>query len=254
MAGTKKRARCLFCAVEGVTKEHILAKSLTELFSGHGVIRHAYEHPELGVEPRIKRAKSLAYVARKFCASCNNGWNDLDQRVRPLLEAFAKDRPLALEEDDQVALALWTTKTLLAFLSIEPDEYRFAPPWLYHDLYRTRAPLAGTQVWVGANEHGHIGWQRAHSLTFQDLPEQKEGFGASMSFGYGVLHFIFHGSDDLALHLRNAPLRALRPIWPTTKAFVWPPDLRLRPHDLTPLPLLINANSRFVSHRRVAAE
>lgn len=214
---------------------------------GHGVFRHSYEHPELGVEPRVKRAKSLAYTARKFCAECNNGWmNELDQRVRPILEAFAKNRPVVLEPADQADLGLWTTKTLLAFLSIEPEEYRFARLELYRDIYRTRAPLKGSQIWVGANEHGHIGWQRSHSLTFQALPEQQDGFGASMSFGYGVLQFMFHGSEDLALYLRNEPLHALRPIWPTHKSFGWPPRVRLRPHDLTPLPLVINANSRFV--------
>lgn len=99
---------------------------------------------------------------------------------------------------------------------------------------------------MGANDHGHVAWQRSHSLTFQNLPKQRDGFGASLTFGYGVVQFMFHGSEEHGLQLRNEPFLALRPIWPTREAFGWPPGLRVRPHALTALPLIINENCRFI--------
>jgi len=226
---------------------------LSKLFAGQApagvetVLRHEYQHPELGIVRQPKRAKTLAYTARKFCRDCNSGWmNELDQRARPSLEAFAANRPMTLSPADQETLAFWTTKTLFGFLSTEPDEYQFAPPELYQELYRTRAPLVGSQVWVGANAHGDIAWQRAHSLVFRTLGDDARGFGASLSFGYGVLHLIHHGSPDWLLRLRYDAHRSLRQVWPTQPSVEWPPDLRMQPRDLTPLPQVINANSTFV--------
>lgn len=40
--------RCWYCGGFGLSKEHVFAKSLIKLFPGHGTVRHAYEHPELG--------------------------------------------------------------------------------------------------------------------------------------------------------------------------------------------------------------
>ena len=240
MAGRQAQANCLYCGTNGVTKEHVLARV-------DAVIRHEYAHPELGIVRKPKRAKTMAYKARKFCGGCNSGWmNEADQAVRPILEGFAANRAMTLSPCEQERLALWTTKTLLGFLSIEPEEYRFAPPEQYRELHRTRAPLAGSQVWVGGNAHGHIAWQRAHSLVFRDLEDNTHGFGASLSFGYGVLHFMYHGSEEWLLRLRYDAHRALRQVWPTQPAVDWPPRLLMQPHDLTPLPRIINENSRFV--------
>jgi hypothetical protein len=170
--------------------------------------------------------------------------NELDQAARPLLAAFAKDEPMALDPASQQLLAFWMTKTLFAFLSRAKQGYQFAPRHLYHDLYEQRRPLSGTQVWVGANNHGEVAWHGSHTLSFQALPEQDHGFGGTISFGYGVLHLIYHGSPDHGLKLRYDPGLALRQIWPIRSDVVeWPPRLRMTPHDLSPLAQQINHNS-----------
>lgn len=98
------------------------------------------------------RANTFAYQSRKFCRACNSGWmNEVDQAARPVLRRLALDQPMALSQAEQSALALWTTKTVLGLLSIEPEEYRFAPPTLYQALHRAGAPLPGSQVWLGAH-------------------------------------------------------------------------------------------------------
>jgi hypothetical protein len=81
--------------------------------------------------------------ARRFCRRCNGGWmNEIDQDVRRLLQYFALDAPTVLSADDQRDLALWTTKTVLGLLSIEPDRYRLAERGLYSEFHRTRKPLS----------------------------------------------------------------------------------------------------------------
>jgi len=241
---------CWYCGGTGLTKEHIFGKSLIDLFDGHGTVRHAYEHPELGIKPRIKRAESFAYISRKFCRECNGGWmREIDEAVRPLLAAFAVEEPLDIDREAQAILAAWVTKTVLGLLSIEPEEYRFATDAQYRDFHDAQKPWPGTQVWLGANDHGDLGWGRAHSLTFRDLPESDGGFGASLSFGYAVFHLIYHGSENHQLRLRYGAHRALKPIWPSQDDDVaWPGRFRIEGGpDLTHLPNLIGANSDFVS-------
>lgn len=246
-ATAQPRGMCWYCEGEGLTKEHIFAQSLIDLFRGHGMVRHAYEHPELGVKPRIKRAKTFAYISRKFCRQCNGGWmREMDEAVRPLLGAFATEVSVVLGAEEQELLAAWATKTTLGLLSIEPEEYRFASRQQYRDFYEAREPWTGTQVWLGANVHGDLGWGRAHSLMFRDLPDQTSGFGASLSFGYAVFHLIHHGSEDHSLRLRHEPHRALKQIWPTQPNLTWPNRFRVREADMTPLANLIGANSDFV--------
>lgn len=230
-----------------MTKEHVWAKSLTNLFDGHGVVRHEYEHPDRRIETTVKRANTFALVSRKFCGACNSGWmREVDDAARPLLAAFAKDQPVTLGRREQEQLAFWTTKTLLALLTVEPEEFRFAPAERYREVHETRAPLTGSQVWLGANHHGDLAWGRSHSLTFASMPDQKEGFGASLSFGYAVMHVIYHGSSEWLLRLRYDAHRSLKQIWPIQREVEWPPALRMRPSDLTPLAGLINENSNFV--------
>ena len=243
---TQPRGHCFFCGAESVTKEHIWAKSLTKLFEGHGIIRHEYEHPEDGVEPRVKRANTFASVTRKVCRACNNGWmREADDAARPMLAAFARGEPFTLDARQQEQLAFWATKTVLAHLSVEPEQYRFATPEHFQEVCETRGPLDGSQLWLGGNEHGHVAWARAHALNLRSELEGSHGFGASLSFGYGVFHFMYHGSADYRLRLRFAPHRSLKQIWPTQERVEWPPPLLLRPHDLTPLPAEINANSAW---------
>jgi hypothetical protein len=237
------RPRCWFCDADGVSTEHIFARSLADLFADHGTLRHGYEGPD--GHTSVIRAMTFAYKTRRFCSTCNNTWmNELDQEARPLLAAFAENKPMSLDPSQQQLLALWTTKTLFAFLSRAREGYQFASRQLYHDLYDQQQPLSGTQVWVGANDHGDVAWHGSHSLTFHALPEQEHGFGGTISFGYGVLHLIYHGSPEHGLRLRFDAHRSLRQIWPRQVDVVeWPPLLRMSPRDLTPLAEEINNNS-----------
>jgi hypothetical protein len=248
----KPGGRCWYCDGSGLSSEHIFAKSLTKLFDTPDIdrdefpVRHDYQ-PPAGAAPAPKRAKTFAYTTRKFCRTCNSGWmNVVDDDARPTLAAFARGEPLVLSGADQEALALWATKTALGFLSKEPEDYRFASRELYRQLYESRRPLEGSQLWVGANNHGHMAWAGGYSMTFGAPLERASGFGASLSFGYGVVHLIHHGSSEWLLRLQNEPHRLLKPIWPSGDDVQWPPAARFSARDLEPLSYEINANSRWV--------
>lgn len=243
------RARCWYCDRPGVGAEHVFAQSLSKLFPGHGTFRLDYEHPELGVRFPPRRAPKLMIKSRKFCPSCNSGWmNRIDQDVRRVLQCFVLDARTVLDERDQRLLSLWATKTVLGLLSIEPTEYRFAGRELYHELFSIGEPPRRSQIWVGANAEGDVAWGRGHALSFPTLGENAAGFGFTLSFGYGVLHFVEHASDDLLLRLRYEPHQALRQVWPIAQPQIrWPPVVRLQPRDLSGLATEIGSKSTLVA-------
>lgn len=246
------RPRCWYCDTPGVTDEHVLARSLSDLFPRHGTFRLDYEHPELGVRARPRRAPKLMIKSRKFCGPCNNGWmNRIDQDARRLLQGLVLDARTSFDEPDQRLLSLWTTKTVLGLLSIEPTAYRFAGRELYRELFDTGEPLRRSQIWVGANVEGDVAWGRGHSIRFETLGDDAAGFGFTLSFGYGVLHFVQHARDDVLLRLRYAPHQALRLIWPTAEPLIrWPPVTRVRPRDLSGLAIEVGNNSSLIARPR----
>lgn len=249
------RARCWYCGTPGVTDEHVLARSLSDLFPGHGTFRLEYQHPELGVRARPKRASKLMIKSRKFCRACNNGWmNRIDQDARRLLQGFVLDARMSLDRRDQRLLSLWAVKTVLGLLSIEPAGYCFAGRELYRELFDSGEPLRRSQIWVGANVTGDVAWGRGHAIRFGALGSDAVGFGFSLSFGYGVIHFVEHARDDVALRLRDAPHQALRQVWPIEAPTIrWPPVTRVRPRDLSILAMEV-ANHSALTPRPLAPE
>lgn len=243
--------RCCYCGGPGVTKEHVIARSLTKLFRDEAdnedsYIRHEYFDPDSG-EKRFKRAKTFAHIARKFCGTCNSGWmKDLDERAAPVLSAFATNRPVRMNAESQLNLASWATKTIFGFQLIDRWDNRFAKKPLFRDFYEERQPPHGSQLWVAANPHGHMGWFGSHSLTFGPPLSGSRGFGASLSFGFGICHFVYTGNENWKLQLKGDLALALRPVWPTAGDVEWPPDERMPSRDLTPLANGVNRWSEFV--------
>jgi len=62
-----------------------------------------------------------------------------------------------------------------------------------------------------------------------------------------VLHFVHHARDDVLLRLRYAPHQALKQVWPIAQPLIrWPPVTRVRPRDLSGLPIAIAENSVLI--------
>ena len=241
----------MFCDATGVTKAHVFAKSWTRLFDGpndtreHEVV-HRYADPTTGERRVLKRAKTFALVSRKVCAECNSGWlNELEARVRPLMAHFAANTPITLNAEEQADLAYLSVVAALIAMSNDPDAAEFADPAIAHAIFRERRPPDNMNVWLGANSHGEMGWFRSHTLNLLPARGQTGAWGATISFGYAVIHMVFHGLPNQRMRLRHDAQRSLRRIWATRDRAAWPPKLVMRPHDLTPLALVIGEQSSF---------
>jgi hypothetical protein len=241
----------MFCGASGVTKAHVFAKSWTGLFDEpndtreHEVV-HRYEDPTTGERRVLKRAKTFALVSRKVCGACNSGWlSDLETRVRPLMGRFAANSPMTLTAAEQADLALWSVTAALIAMSLDPEANEFANPAIAHEIFRERRPPAGIDIWLGANSHGEMAWFGSHSLNLALDPEQTGAWGATISFGYAVVHMVFHGLPNQRMRLRHDAHRSLCRIWPTSDSVEWPPKLMMRPHDLSPLALVVGEQSSF---------
>jgi hypothetical protein len=130
-------------------------------------------------------------------------------------------------------------------MSNDPDAAEFADPAIAHAIFQERRPPDDMNVWLGANSHGEMGWFGSHSLKLPPAPEQTGAWGASISFGYAVIHMVFHGFPNQRMRLRHDAHRSLRRIWMTRERVVWPPKLVIRQHDLSPLPRVVGEQSSF---------
>jgi hypothetical protein len=241
----------MFCGATGVTKAHVFAKSWTSLFDEpngtheHEVVHH-YTDPTTAERRVLKRAKTFALISRKVCGACNSGWlNDLETRVRPLMAHFAANTPITLDAEQQADLALWSLAAALIAMSNDPEAAEFANPAIAREIFREQCPPDDLNVWLGANSHGEMAWFRAHSLNLAPAPEQSGPWGATISFGYAVIHMVFHGLPNQRIRLRHDAQRSLRRIWETRDRVVWPPKLIMRQHDFTPLALVVGDQSSF---------
>jgi hypothetical protein len=200
----------MFCDATGVTKAHVFAESWTSLFDEpndtreHEVV-HRYIDPVTGEQQVLKRAKTFALKSRKVCGTCNSGWlRELEERAKPLMAAFAANSPMILTRDEQADLALWATASSLIAMSLDPVAQAFADAELARRIYRDRRPTTGMDIWLGANAHGEMGWFGSHTLNISQAPEHRGAWGASITFGYAVIHLVCH---DLAAEAHHAAAR-----------------------------------------------
>lgn len=246
MIGVSTQARtCLFCGRLGSSREHIVPQWIGRAFDVPSIPDvdivncHRSENPAAGIGLREKRAKGPAYYTRAFCERCNNGWmSALEEKVRPLLEPLLHGEPRRLGPDDQELLALWATKTILAFQSIEEPSTTWARPGDCHELFTTQRPLANSQVWLGCTVHGSPAWYRAHTIRLRGSAEDAvDGFGATLTVGHAVFYFVLGFAGAIGMRLRYEPASALREIWPGGQREVdWPPRLALMDEQPQALP------------------
>ncbi len=249
----------MFCGATGVTKAHVFAESWTSLFDEpndtreHEVV-HRYTDPVTGEQRVLKRAKTFALKSRKVCGTCNSGWlRELEERVKPLMAAFAANSPIVLTRDEQADLALWATASSLIAMGLDPEAQAFADAELARRIYRDRRPTAGMDIWLGANAHGEMGWFGSHTLNINQAPEHRGAWGASITFGYAVIHLVCHDLPNLRMRLKSDAHRSLRRIWGASERIAWPPRLIMQPYDLSPLATVVGEQCSFERAVRRAA-
>ncbi|RYG55951.1 MAG: hypothetical protein EON56_04925 [Alphaproteobacteria bacterium] len=151
--------------------------------------------------------------------------------------SFAANESTALDGSEQTDLALWAAAAGVIAMSLDPEAKDFADPAFGHELYRLREPPPGTDIWLGANNHGEMGWLRSHSIKRDALPTENPGqaWGVILSLGHAVFYVAHHGLPEHRLRLKHHANRALRTIWHHRGPTIWPTKLRINSSDMSPL-------------------
>ena len=210
--------------------------------------RHQWEHPELGIPSRDKKAKLPAFRTRAFCEGCNSGWmGRLEEHVKPTLEPLILGKRTTLSGDEQQLVAFWATKTVLAFQSIEHTLTTWARPEDYAAVFRLQTPLAYSQIWLGATSARQAVHYRAHRYPVPvpgSNSEEVHGFGATLTVGHSVFYLLVGYAGCVDMRLRYDAAFALKQTWRTTRsAFEWPPRRELSGNEIGHLATFLVNNS-----------
>jgi hypothetical protein len=249
----QRTRKCEFCVGSGTTEEHILPRSWAPIFGMtesppqgqsfwlvHGV------HDPIGDGPAArlideKRAKRPAMTTRAFCQACQGGWmRELDEAVRPMIEALTSLQDITLDSEQQATLAAWAVKTILAFCTKESRERQreFGVVDIYRRFGDMRRPLPGMHVWLGQRLQDGGAWFRPFSVTLKDDRGRSiPGLGAILAIRHMVAYMLGPADQpDVRIRFRYEPAMALKPIFPGTgKSLSFPRALGIAASDLTTL-------------------
>jgi hypothetical protein len=171
----------------------------------------------------------------------------LEQEVIAIAQPMMEGKRCSLDLDRQQALAFWICKTTLAFESMERHDLRFVGRRLYRELYRTKKPLAGSQIWIGNwAADASVAWHRTHSLLRGDRPDE-EAFGGTLAIGDLVAYMVWQGDDKIRLRIGANLDPALAQIWPIqNEVQEWPPPVALDRSTVFDLPAHVIAAATLV--------
>ncbi len=156
----------MFCGSAGRTsREHVTSKWIAKLFPAladveyHRVFRGAQEAPET----HRRLGAAFDQTVNRFCMDCNTGWmSGLEDTVGPILTPLIEDQPRSLDALEQERIAVWATKSVLAFGPTNQRKVEIAPAEIYRWFGDRKAPLPGSLVWLG-----HFAGSEAWPTLFQ---------------------------------------------------------------------------------------
>ncbi len=230
----KVAGRCIFCGNTGLTKEHLFADWLTELFPRtaddthtHGKIITWEPTPKFLGECR--QGHSGSRKVRKVCSTCNNGWiSGIDSKAKEVSLPLIKGSFSSVTPEMQLHLATWFSKIAMVGDAIEPNR----GVDLQHDRDWIRANLQPPplwEVWIGS----YLGTDWRDLAIFQhrgrfDLSEvvgieNFSGYVAATTIGIGDMIALVVSNENpvLPLCIGNAA-KVLKRIWPISNTFNWP--------------------------------
>jgi hypothetical protein len=222
---------CAFCGKDEVTKEHLFAKWVRDVYSDTAVERSAIEFASDESIVWCYQGYTLDQNVKAFCAKCNNEWmSQLEVRaasvMRPMIRA--EQVPVKMGYVAQGTVASWATKTAFVLHQLYPAEYR-VPIAYYRDFHKKQEPSSDVLVMLGARHIAADGKGRAN------LFEYKAQFVGTGSNGFQHIHFavgaIYLGVvikiDSMRkmseLRLSDEIAKRLHLIWPiSSPEVVWP--------------------------------
>lgn len=239
----KPPGKCIFCERGGLSKEHVWSEWTYELVprlpKGAHVRRvsHSTPHSHFKKVESAKRYEGSVNTVklRVVCKHCNTGWmSRLDEKAKCILPPFILGTHGVINKSASDTIAAWIAMKLMVTEFARPLEV--ATP--LHDrryLMDTGKPPDNWQIWVAPviSKKWRAGYVRSSSLL-----DGVDGAGRpiihdngmaknaqAMTLGVGRLLFLAVSTTIPQLRFEN-PLEArryIRPIWPFTESFLWPP-------------------------------
>ena len=151
--GAREPGKCIFCGRSGVTKEHLFADWLKELFPRSPADTHTFGEvqftPERTVTAKRRQGHSGSKKIRKVCQQCNNGWvNHLDDAAKSVLVPMVRGETDSVTPAMQAALSTWLVK--IAMVGDANRRARSKVTQAERDwLMRQKSPPPLWHVWLG---------------------------------------------------------------------------------------------------------
>jgi hypothetical protein len=173
------------------------------------------------------------------CAHCNNGWmSQLENRVKPLVEALFNEKSVTLDSSDQTALAAWSVKNAMVFEALGLDRSWFFVETERKALREALRPAPRTSVWIAkCVDHGGVFCSASDLGGVAGVSvDQVKVYVTTMGFGplaiqvlSGNLPDAIAPSTTITADLRPGPWnRVTLRIWPAQReSVVWPASVGL---------------------------
>lgn len=239
---------CIFCGKRGepLSREHIIPKWLARVL--------------MDMEPGDEQAWALHYTAGGLvdrdvqrptrmptvvvpcvCTDCNNGWmSALENRVKPFFEPMVRGQKVVLTLEQQVDLATWASKTVIAMEYHEPSTAVSTPE--DRSLVRTeRRPPHHHRARLAHRDEMHESLivktlvARSEPAAADDPPD---AFATLLVLGFCVIQvWGGHGTDPgPGLTQPGTKIGRAIMIWPPTMhAVEWPPVIPVPEEELDDL-------------------
>lgn len=150
---------------------------------------------------------------RKVCGACNGGWmSEIEVAAMPILRPLIPNvAPAIFTEPSAVTLATWVVKTALTASLVHPDDTNPVSGKYFDELFRRRAPLVDSVVWIAAYEVGRY----PVSSSMMAIPDVN---GFRVTGNVGCFAYQVAAGDDMAEGGVVLPPDELAPylsqIWP----------------------------------------
>jgi hypothetical protein len=235
--------RCVFCSAPGpMTREHAiptwLAGVLEDMEPGDGSPDWYTQYNAGGLVERDRQhpVGQPGVVVRAICEPCNTGWmSRMEAAMRLVIEPMIRGVKTALSLQEQLDVATWASKTVVALESHEPTVLVTLPD--DRDLIRTQGrPPAHHQVRLACRE------AVSESLIIktvvgrsEDAPDDKpDAFATLLGVGFLLVQvWGGHGSGGVGVTRAGTNNGKALMIWPPIPgAASWPPAIAIREEDL----------------------
>lgn len=227
----KPPGRCIFCQGFHLSKEHLFADWLRDLFPRSAADTHTMGVAEGGPWTLSRQqGHSGSRKIRTVCIPCNRTWiNHIDDDAKYVATPLIQGNATVITPAMQKVLANWFIK--MAMVGDSRNRKRSVVIQPHRDwLKDQKEPPSGYEVWVSSYEGtdwGDLGfYQNGGHLDFTPVAgpgKEFSGYAQTSFFGLGKMVALVVATDLANVRFEIGGVEAfLRRIWPVRDPINWP--------------------------------